>query len=137
MSTPANFNAVTVIILSDRRISLKQIHEAVNVSNERIHHIVHVDLGMRKIFAKLVHKCLNVDQKRERANRSEKRKETKDSDFLSRVVTVDETWVHLYDPETSKNRWSGSTRIPQGLRTSVFKNGLGKFLVQFFETAKG
>jgi hypothetical protein len=31
------------------------------------------------------------------------------NDFLSRLVTVDETWLYHYDPETrqSNNNWSG------------------------------
>ena len=45
------------MILSDRRIGLKRISEALNISYERVHHIVHVNLDMKKIAAK----CLNVE----------------------------------------------------------------------------
>jgi len=26
---------------------------------------------------------------------------------MSRLVTMNETWLYHYDPETSKNEWSG------------------------------
>ena len=29
------------------------------------------------------------------------------NDFLSRLVTMDETWLYHYDPETSNNQWNG------------------------------
>lgn len=63
---------------------------------DRVHHIVHLDLDMKKISAKWIAKCLNADQKRARVLF-----ET-DADFLSRLVTMDETWVYFYDPETKQ-----------------------------------
>ena len=67
---PENIDAVHDMILSDRRIGLKRISEALNISYERVHHIVHVNLDMRKFAAKWIPKCLNVDQKRARVEAS-------------------------------------------------------------------
>ena len=130
VSVPENIDAVHDMILSDRRIGLKRISEALNISYERVHHIVHVNLDMRKIAAK----CLNVDQKRARveASRSICARFENDVDFLNRIVTMDETWVHFYDPETKQQsmewRHSGSPR-PKKFRV---QNLLEKFLLQFF-----
>lgn len=71
---------------------------ALNSSYERVHHRVHLDLDMRKMSAKWIHKCLNIDQKRTRveASRLIWARIDKDADFLGRI---DETWLHFYDPE--------------------------------------
>jgi hypothetical protein len=29
------------------------------------------------------------------------------NDFLSRLLTMDQTWLYHYDPETSNSQWSG------------------------------
>ncbi|RXX88639.1 hypothetical protein DD587_32110 [Klebsiella pneumoniae] len=52
VSIPANIDAVHGLILEDRRIGLKRIAETLKISYERIFHIMHHELGMRKIFAK-------------------------------------------------------------------------------------
>ena len=72
---------------------------------------------MRKLSTKWVPKCLNADQKRQRCQSSEQllvffRRDP--NDFLSRLVTMDETWLYQYDPETKQQsmdwRHSGSPR---------------------------
>ena len=52
VSTPENVNAVHDRILSDRRISIRQISETLKISCERVHHIIHIDLDMKKMSAK-------------------------------------------------------------------------------------
>jgi len=72
---------------------------------------------MRKLSAKWVPKCPNADQKRQRCQSSEKIWEffrRDPNDFLSRLVTMVETWLYHYDPETKQQsvewRHSGSPR---------------------------
>jgi hypothetical protein len=60
-------------------------------------------LIMRKLSAKWVPKCLNADEKCECVVASEVildhfRQNT--AGFLAHLVTLDETLIHLYDPET-------------------------------------
>jgi len=89
------------------RISAKPIAEQLGFSRERVGYIIHEDLDMRKLSAKWVPKCLNEDQKRQQCQKSEKyseffRRDT--SDFLLRLVTMNETWLYHYDSET-KQQW--------------------------------
>jgi histone-lysine N-methyltransferase SETMAR len=81
------------MILADRRIELKRIAQTVKISYERVHHVIHVDLDMKKISAKWIPKCLDADQKRARveASRSICTRFEEDADFLSRVVTMVKT----------------------------------------------
>ena len=48
--------------LNDRHISAKSIAEQLVLSREWVGSIIHEDLDMRKLSAKWVPKCLNVDQ---------------------------------------------------------------------------
>jgi len=91
------------LILGGRRISAKSIAEQLAISRERDGSIIHEDLDVRKLSAKWVPKCLNANQKRQRYQSSEQiwnffRRDS--NDFLSRLVTMDETWLYHYDPET-------------------------------------
>jgi len=61
---------------------------------------------MRKLSAKWVPKCLNADQKRQRCQSSEQISEFfrfDPDDFLSRSVTMNETWLYHYDPKTKQH----------------------------------
>ena len=82
---------------------------------------------MRKLSAKCVPKCLNPDQKRQRCQLSEQLLEffrRYPKDFLSRLVTMDETWLYHYDPETRQQsvewRYSGSPR-PQKIPSAQIR----------------
>jgi hypothetical protein len=62
-------------------------------------------LDMRKISAKWVPKCLNVDQKCDYVVASQEilvyfRQST--AGFLTVCLTTDETWIYLCDPETKE-----------------------------------
>ena len=61
---------------------------------------------MRKVSAKRIPECLKADQKRQSCKSSKQildffvRRDP--NDFLSRLVTMDETWLYHYDPETKQ-----------------------------------
>jgi hypothetical protein len=62
-------------------------------------------MRMRKLVAKSVPKCLNDDQKSVRLTVSKlmcHHFEEDSSNFLGRLVTMEETWVLHYDPETKE-----------------------------------
>jgi len=113
VTTPEVIVQIHELILEDRRISAKSIAEQLGISCERVHE----NLDTRKLSAKWVPKCRNADQKRQRCQSSEQILEffRRDAnDFLSRLVTLDETWLYHYDPETKQQsmewRHSGSPR---------------------------
>lgn len=135
VTTPENIDSVHDMILENRRIGIKSIAEALHISYERVCHIIHHDLGMRKLSAKWIPRCLNVDQKRVRLTTSKEicRRFAEDSsNFLDRLVTMDETWIHNYDPETKEQskQWKhvGSPR-PKKFRV---QKSAGKILASVF-----
>ena len=71
VTTPEIIDQIHEIILKDNRISANSIAEQLGISRERFGSIIHEDLDMRKLSAKWVPKCLNMDQKRQRCQSSE------------------------------------------------------------------
>jgi len=54
------------------------------------------------------------------------------NDFLSRLVTMDETWLYHYDPETKEQLMEWRHRGSPHPNNSVCKNQLEKFSPRFF-----
>lgn len=75
------------------------------MSKERICHILNEHLDMKKMSARWVPRLLSLDQKRVRMNLSNallaQFRQNK-SEFWRRLITVDETWIHHYTPETKE-----------------------------------
>ena len=92
-------------ILEERRISAISIAEQLGISRERVGSIILEDLDTRKLSAKWVPKWLNSDRKRQRCQSSEQildffRRDP--NDFLSQLMTMEETWLYKYDPEAKQ-----------------------------------
>ena len=97
VTTPEITDQIHKLILEDRRISAKSIAEQLGISREWVGSIIHEDLDMWKLSVKWVPKCLNVDQKRQQCQSSEQILEFfrhDPNDFLSWLVTMDETWLY-------------------------------------------
>ena len=122
VTTPDITDQIHELILDDRRISAKSIAKQLGISRERVGSIIHEDLDMRKLSAKWVRKWPNADEKHQRCQSSEQFVDFSRSDpndLLSRLVTMDDTWLYHYDPETKQQsmewRHSGSPR-PKKIR---------------------
>ena len=99
------------LVYSDRQIQVEEIGQALGISHGSVSTILHDRLGMRKLTARWVPKSLCDEQMATRASVCSallKRFMSK-NDFLSRLVTVDETWVHYYEPENKaqSRQWVG------------------------------
>ena len=110
-------NKVRDLVYSDRRIKVEEIANALHFSHGSISTTLHERLGMHKLTARWVPKSLSGEQMATRASVYSallKRFRPKEDDFLSRLVTVDETWVHYYEPENkTKNRRSVGPGSPR------------------------
>ena len=135
MTNPDIIDQIHELIFEDRRISAKSIGEQLDISRERTGSIIHEDLDMRKLTVKWVRKCLNADQKRQRCQTSEQLLEflrLDPNDFLSRLVTMDETWLYYYDPETKQQSMAWRRSGSPHPKNCVCKNPLEKFSPRFF-----
>ena len=94
---------VDEMIVANRRVKQKDIANALDISKERVHHIITVHLGYRKVSARWVPRQLTVEMKARRKTICTQLLErfTHDGErFLRSIITGDESWVHHYDPES-------------------------------------
>ncbi|KAG5324165.1 SETMR methyltransferase, partial [Acromyrmex heyeri] len=63
VSTPQTVTKINEIVREDRRMSIRMIAETVNADKETIRKILHDELNMKKVCAKLVPKNLTPEQK--------------------------------------------------------------------------
>lgn len=138
--TPENMKKIHKIVLADRKVKLQEIADTLKISKERVGHILHEHLGMRKMFSKWVPRVLTVDQKQQRIDDSERCLEIfkrDKKDFLRRYVTMDETWIHHYTPESKRqsSEWTGPGESrPKRAKT---QQSAGKIMASVFWDAHG
>jgi len=135
VTTPEIIDQIHELCLEDRQISAKSIVEQLGISREQVGSIIHEDLDMRKLSAKLGPKCLNADQKHQRCQSSEQLLEFSwhdPNDFLSRLVIMDKTCYITMTWRQSKNQWNGGIAAHPTQKNSECKNPLEKFSPQFF-----
>ncbi|CAK9826871.1 Histone-lysine N-methyltransferase SETMAR [Anthophora retusa] len=103
---PENIKKVLKIVLKDRKVKLREIADTLKISEGSVFTILHENLSMHKLFSKWVPRLLTPDQKRQRVDDSERCLELfkrDKKDFLRRYVTMDETWIHYYTPESKRS----------------------------------
>ena len=103
------------LVYSDLRIQVEEIAQALGISHGNVSTILHDRLGMRKLTALRVPKFLSGEQMATRASVCSallKRFRSKD-DFLLRLVSVDETWVHYYEPVNKAQSSVGRAWVPE------------------------
>ena len=100
-----NVNKIHDLVLKDRRLKVREIAETVCISKDCVGHILLEILRMRKLSARWVPRLLTPDNKRKCETTSEQcltlfKRNPKE--FLRRFLTVDETWIQWYIPETKQ-----------------------------------
>jgi len=96
--TEENIAKIHQIVREDRRLTVRNIAEQVNIDRETVRKIFTEDLDMRKVCAKMVPKELTEEQKQRRVTICQGLLE-RQGDILGHVITGDETRVYQYDPE--------------------------------------
>ncbi|GBP02684.1 Histone-lysine N-methyltransferase SETMAR [Eumeta japonica] len=115
--TEENVRKIEKLVLADRRIKLWQIAEELQISKERVGEIIHEHMNMRKISARWVPKMLTPFDKQRRLQTSKDFLELVGDnidEICDRIVTVDETWVRQYDPESKQEsmQWTKKGERP-------------------------
>ena len=96
-----NVSTVEKLEKRDRRITVKQLASETRISVGSVEKILHDPLNLNKVSARWVPRLLTADQKKERADCCKYllRLEANDDLFLQKIVTMDENWIHRFDPE--------------------------------------
>ena len=100
---------VKTLVLEDRRVTVKQLAAITKMSVGSIETILHDHLHMSKVSARWIPRLLTPNQKEQRADSCKEliEIEFKETRFFDRIVTMDEIWVHHFDPEmkSSSMQW--------------------------------
>lgn len=137
---PSAVDQVREMILQDRRLTIRSIAERLGVSFAVVQEIITRDLNMSKVSARWVPRLLSTEDKARRVERSEhflRRYRAEGERFLDRIVTLDETWLWHYDPESKAQSSVWKTpQTPPPRKAKVQKSG-GKHMYLFLMDRKG
>ena len=117
-------------MLDDPKVKLRELAETTKMYGS-VFNIIHDILGMKKLCGRWVPHLLTVDQKRIRVTNSQQNLAmfTRNSkEFLRRFITMDETWIHFYTPE-SKQWVSSGESAPKRPKTQQWT---GKVMASVF-----
>jgi len=99
-----NIAKISEKLNEDRRYTIDESSEVPGVRWSSVQRNLAQDPGMRRVAAKFVPRQLTEDQRKSRIAVCQdlKRELENDPDFLSRVITGDESWCYGYDPESKQ-----------------------------------
>lgn len=151
VTTAETIEKIHDMVMEDRKLKVRDIAETLGISYDRVHNILHEYLHMRKLSARWVPRLLTIDHKRERVNLCKHGLglfQRNPEEFLRRFITVDETWIHHYQPESKEQskQWvsvgESATKkaksVPSAgkVMATVFWDARGIIFIDFLEKGK-
>lgn len=137
--SPKVIDSVKSIVHEDRRVTIGEIISALNVdiSYGSVQSILTETLKMRRVCARWIPRLLKDEQKARRVDvaRDFLRKVEQEGDsFLDDIITMDETWLHMFDPESKAESsvWK-HTNSPPPKKARVIKSMAKVMFVIFFD----
>ncbi|XP_023231277.1 uncharacterized protein LOC111631292 [Centruroides sculpturatus] len=129
--------AVTTLLapLDDSQLKVRELADMVGISKSAVHRILTENLDMRKLCARWVPRLLTMGQKQRREDvsieslamfRSNK------AAFLRRFITMDETWVHHFTPETKEQSKQWTERGESAPKKEKTVPAAGKVMASVF-----
>jgi histone-lysine N-methyltransferase SETMAR len=140
VTTPEMVKKIHKMILDDRRLKVRELADLAGISKSTVHRILTDSLDMRKLCARWVPRLLTMEQKQCREDvsieclamfRSNK------AEFLRRFITMDETWVHHFTPETKQQSKQWTARGESAPKKANAVESAGKVMASVFWDARG
>jgi histone-lysine N-methyltransferase SETMAR len=115
--TDANIERVRAQIIKDRRQTLNEVAEELGMSRSSVHRVLTDHLGMSRLVCRWVPKLLTEQMKNNRVRDCHElltMYKADPSEFMARIVTGDESWLHYYEPETRQqsSQWMARGDCP-------------------------
>ena len=135
--TSQKVQEIKELLDKDRRITFREVSQWVDCSVGTVHTIIHEKLNMRRLCARWIPKMLSECQKAQRVESCQRfvqRFEREGEDFLSRIVTADETWISLYEPESKEQSTMWKTLgSPSPKKFKVSRSTKKQMFIMFFD----
>ena len=103
--TSQKIQEIKALLDKDRCITVRKVSQQVDCSVGTVNSIIHESLNMKRLCARWIPKMLSECQKAQKVEscwRFVQRLQREGEDFLSRIVTADETWISLYELESKE-----------------------------------
>ncbi|GBP26468.1 Histone-lysine N-methyltransferase SETMAR [Eumeta japonica] len=116
------------------------IAEELQISKERVGEIIHELMNMRKISARWVPKMLTPFDKQRRLQTSKDFLELVGDnidEICDRIVTVDETWVRQYDPESKQESMQWTKKGERPPKKFKVQKSASKLMATIFWDSEG
>ena len=101
-----HIDEISTLVRAIQRLTVRELAEECGISAGSCRHILTEELKMHRVVAKLVSRLMTSDQQahcvqfcQDLLDHSEN-----DKEFLSKIITGDESWVYGYDVETGNKR---------------------------------
>lgn len=128
------------VIYSDRRTTIRDVCDITGYSFGTVQRVITDRLNMKKVSARWIPRLLTEEHREKRVSASKHflhRYRREGEAFLDRIVTTDETWIYLFDPETKEQSRQWKTPgSPTPKKAKVTKT-TGKQMYIFFADRKG
>ena len=125
------------IVMEDRRLTLREIVEEVEISRKSVYSILTEDLCMRRVSAKFIPKLLTEQQKELRVEIAQKMLDCANNDleFTKTIITGNETWVYGYDLESKfqSSQWK-HPESPRPKKARQVRSNVKMMLTCFFDS---
>uniref|UniRef100_UPI0035902B54 histone-lysine N-methyltransferase SETMAR-like isoform X2 n=1 Tax=Myxine glutinosa TaxID=7769 RepID=UPI0035902B54 len=137
---PQTVSQVEALIIEDRRVKVAEISAELGISQGSVFTIIHEHLGMFKVSARWVPRNIGTRHRQQRllsCRELLKLFNSDPADFIARVVTGDETWLHHWDPETNLEPMQWKRKGSPPPKKFRAQSSGGKIMASFFWDAKG
>ena len=130
-----HINEINTLVRANRRLTVRELAEEYGISVGSSHHILTEELKMHRVAAKYVPLLMKSDQQahcvqvcQDLLDHSEN-----DKEFLSKIITGDESWVYGYDVETKvqSSQWTSKTS-PRPKKARQIRSKIKVLLTVFF-----
>jgi len=120
-------------------MKVHEIADTIGISKEHIGHILHEELDMKKLCTRWVPRLLTADKKCTRMEISEQCLERFNKNktvFVCRFITMDETWIHHYTPESNQKSIKWTEAGCSALKKTRSVPSAGKVMASVFAMPK-
>ena len=108
-----HIDEINTLVRANRRLTVRELAEECGISVGSCHHILTEELKMHRVAAKFVPRLITSDQQAHRVQFCQDLLDHSENDkeFLSKIITGDESWVYGHDVETKvqSSQWTSKT----------------------------